>query len=169
MRHIMQGFTMYIGGSDFGIDTEEVELPFPVPVTQEYRGGGMDTAINLPMSAIEALEITVKMSGLNPEIQGRMALAPGTRTRLSFRAGVMRELDGGIAAHVFNVSGQINGASRDRFTRGEKAGLEFVVNGIDYLRYEADSLIIHELGVWPPVRIINGQDQLAELNLALGR
>lgn len=168
MRHILQGFTMFMDGLDFGIDTEEVELPLPTPVTQEYRGGGQDLGINLPMSAIEALEVTVKMAGHNPDVLARMAQAPGITTRVTFRGGVMREQDGGIAAHVCIVEGALNGSSRDRWQRGEKSGLEFKLNGVKYYRYEADTRVIHELQVWPPVRIINGVNQLAQLNQALG-
>jgi phage tail tube protein FII len=80
----------------------------------------------------------------------------------------MREQDGGIAAHVCIVEGAINGSSRDRWQRGEKSGVEFVMNGVKYFRYEADTRIIHELQVWPPVRMINGVNQLAALNQALG-
>ena len=169
MRHIMQGFTMYIGGSDYGIDTEEIQLPFPVPVTQNYRGGGMDLEVAQPMSAIEALQVTVKMAGLNPDIMKRMAQAPGVTTRLTFRGGVLRESDAGIARHLCLVQGAINGADRDRWQRGEKSGFEFVVNGIRYMRYEVDTDKFHELRAWPPVRIVNGVDQLAELNAAHGR
>lgn len=168
MRHILQGFTMFMDGLDFGIDTEEVELPLPKPMTQEYRGGGMDLGVAQAMSAIEALEVTVKMAGHNPEIMKRMALRPGITTRVTFRGGVLRELDGGIAAHVCVVEGSINGGSRDRWQRGEKGGVEYVMNSIKYMRYEADTDVIHELQAWPPKRIINGVNQLAELNTALG-
>lgn len=168
MRHILQGFTMFMDGLDFGIDTEEVDLPLPTPVTQDYRGGGMDLGLNQAMSAINALEVTVKMAGHNPEILKRMALAPGQTTRVTFRGGILRELDGGIAAHVCIVEGAINGGTRDRWQRGEKSGVEFVINSVKYLRYEADDQVIHELQAWPPKRIINGTNQLAELNAALG-
>lgn len=168
MRNLLQGFTMHIDGLDFGIDTEEVELPFPVPVTQEYRGGGMDMAVNQPMAAIEALEVTVKMAGHSPEIMKRMGLGPNRTTRLTFRGAVLRETDGGIATHLCIVQGAINGGTRDRWQRGEKGGIEFVVNGIKYLRYEADAGVIHELQAWPPKRIVNGIDQLSEINAALG-
>ena len=168
MRHILQGFTMFVDGLDLGIDTEEVDLPLPTPLTQEYRGGGMDLGLNQAMSAIEALEVTVKMAGQNPEIMKRMALAPGRTSRVTFRGGILRELDGGIASHICVVEGAINGGSRDRWQRGEKSGVEFIMNSIKYLRYEADSQIIHELQAWPPKRIINGENQLAELNQALG-
>ncbi|CCF19174.1 putative Contractile tube protein [Pseudorhizobium banfieldiae] len=168
MRHILQGFTMYVDGVDFGIDTEEVELPIPTPMTQEYRGGGQDLGATLPMAAIEALEITVKMAGHNVEVMKKMALAPGQTTRITFRGAVMREQDGGIAAHVCIVEGAINGGTRDRWQRGEKSGIEFVVNGVKYFRYEADTDVIHELQVWPPKRIVNGVNQLSEVNAALG-
>jgi P2 family phage contractile tail tube protein len=168
MRHIMQGYTMYIDGLDFGIDTEEVELPLPTPMTQEYRGGGMDLGVTQAMSAIEALAVTVKMSGHNPEIMKRMALGPGITSRVTFRGGVLRELDGGIATHLCIVDGAINGGTRDRWQRGEKSGVEFVMNSVKYLRYEVDADIIHELQAWPPKRIINRVDQLAALNAALG-
>jgi P2 family phage contractile tail tube protein len=168
MRHILQGFTMFLNGSDYGIDTEEVELPIPTPLTQEYRGGGMDLGLAQPMAAIEALQVTVKMAGHSPDIMKRMALAPGRTTRIHFRAGVLTEQTGNIVSHVCIVEGSINGGSRDRWQRGEKGGVEFVVNGIIYLRYEADNDIIHELQAWPPKRVINGNDQLAQLNAALG-
>lgn len=168
MRHLLQGFTMFMDGLDFGIDTEEVDLPLPTPMTQEYRGGGMDLAVTQPMAAIEALAVTVKLAGMNPDIMSRMAQAPGRLTRITFRGGVMREQDGGVAAHVCVVEGAINGGTRDRWQRGEKVGIEFTVNGIRYMRYEADTRVIHELQAWPPRRVINGINQLAELNTALG-
>ena len=168
MRHILQGFTMFIDGLDFGMDTETVDIPFPRPMTQEYRGGGMDLGVNQAMSAIEALEVTVKMAGINPDIMKRMAQRPGATTRVTFRAGVLREADGGIATHVCIVEGAINGAQRDQWARGEKSGFEFTMNSIKYMRYEADTDVVHELQAWPPRRIINGIDQLSELNTALG-
>ncbi|MEN5275751.1 phage major tail tube protein [Brucella sp. TWI432] len=169
MRHILQGFTMFLDSLDFGIDTEEVDLPLPRPMTQEYRGGGMDLGVNQAMSAIEALEVTVKMAGHNPDIMKRMALRPGRTTRVTFRGGMLSELDGGIIPHVCIVEGAINGNSRDRWQRGEKSGVEFIMNSIKYMRYEAGSDVVHEVQAWPPKRIIDGIDQLAELNTALGR
>lgn len=168
MRNILQGFTMWIDSLDYGIDTEEVDLPFPVPMKQDYRGGGMDLAVSVSMAAINALSVSVKMSGLNSTIMSKMALAPGIITRVTFRAGVLREQSGEIATHICVVEGQIEGNQRDKWSRGEKAGFDFEINGIRYLRYEADQFIIHELQAWPPKRVINGVDQLAGLNQALG-
>lgn len=168
MRHILQGFTMFFGNADYGIDTEEVEIPFPRPVMQGYRGGGMDLGLNLPMSAIEALEFTVRIAGQNPDVMSQMALAPGHTQLITFRGGVLTEHDGRVVPHICIVQGAINGSSRDRWQRGEKVGFEYAINAVRYMRYEADARVIHELQAWPPKRVVNGVNQIADLNAALG-
>ncbi|QPC87147.1 phage tail protein [Mesorhizobium sp. NBSH29] len=168
MRHILQGFTMYIGGADFGYDAEEVTLPIPTPVTQEYRGGGMDLGVNQPMAALEAMEATVKMAGHNPAILKSMAKGPGQTTRITFRGAVLSEATGLIQAHVCVIEGAPNAGSRDTWQRGEKSGIEFLMNGIIYFRYDVGDELIHEVGAWPPVRVIDGINQLTAINAALG-
>lgn len=168
MRHILQGFTMSIGGSDFGYDTDTIELPNPTPLTQEYRGGGMDLGVNQPMAALEPLEATIKMLGHNPEIMKLMARGPGRTSRLTFRGAVLDEPSGSYITHIAIVEGCPNFGSRDEWKRGEQSGLQFIVNGIVYYRYEAGSDLIHEVQAWPPKRFINGVDEIAGINQALG-
>jgi uncharacterized protein len=123
MRPLLQGFTMYIDSSDFGYDCEEVTLPIPTPVTQEYRGGGMDLSVAQPLAALEAMEATVKMAGHNPDILRRMAKGPGQTTRITFRGAVLNEPAGMVEAHVCVIEGAPNAGSRDAWHRGEKAGV----------------------------------------------
>lgn len=168
MRHILQGFTMWIDGDDFGYDTETVNLPKPTPTTQEYQGGAMDLKVNQPMASLEALEVGVKMSGLNPTIMKKMARGPGQTTRLTFRGAVLDEPTGTHIPHIAIVEGCVNFGERDEWKRGEKSGFDFVVNGVIYYRYEAGSDIIHEIQAWPPRRLVDGVDQLRGVNAALG-
>jgi P2 family phage contractile tail tube protein len=168
MRHILHGFTMYIDGDDYGYDTETVTLPSPTPATQEYQGGGMDLKVAQPMAALDALEATVKMAGQNPDIMKRMAKGPGQTSRITFRGAVLDQPTGSYVTHIAIVEGCPNFGSRDEWQRGEKAGLEFTVNGITYYRYEAGSDVVHEVQAWPPKRVVNGIDQLAAINAALG-
>jgi len=168
MRNILQGFTMHMNGADFGIDTEEVTLPIPTPTTQDYRGGGMDMQVSMAMAAIESLEVTVKMAGHSVEIMKRMARGPGKTDRVTFRGAVLTEMDGVCLPHVCIIQGAINAGSRDSWQRGEKSGIEFVMNSIVYMRYEVNDQIIHELQHFPAKRIVDGVDQLADINRALG-
>lgn len=169
MRHILQGFTMFIDSLDYGYDTEEVTLPIPTPVTQEYRGGGMDLAVNQPLAALEAMEATVKMAGHNPDIMRKMAKGPGITTRVTFRGAVLSEATGIIEPHICVIQGAPNAGSRDTWQRGEKSGLEFMINGIIYFRYDVADSIVHEVAAWPPRRIVDGVDHLLAINQALGR
>ncbi len=168
MRHILQGFTMYIGAEDYGYDTEEVTLPIPTPKTEEYQGGGMHLAVNQPMSSIEPLECTVKMAGHSPDILKLMGRSPGVTTRVTFR-GAVREAPGGEDhAHVVIVEGAINGGSHDTWQRGAKSGLEFMINGVVYFKYEVHDQVVHELQDYPPRMVVNGVNQLQSVNEILG-
>ncbi len=168
MRHILQGFTMHFDGLDFGIDTEEVTLPLPTPVTQEYRGGGMDLGLNLAMAALEALEPTIKLAGHNPDILRKMALGPGQTRRITFRGAFLTETSGSYVPHVCVIEGAPNAGSRDTWQRGEKSGLEFMMNTVKYMRYDVADETIHEISAWPAKRVIDGIDQLRDINRALG-
>ncbi len=168
MRDILQGFTMWMDGVDHGIATEEVTLPIPTPKMQEYHGGGTDLAVNMPMLALEAMEVTVKMAGQDEDILRSLALAPGRTKRLTFRGAILEEMAGDYVPHVCIVEGHNNAGSRDTWQRGEKSGVEFMVNGIIYYRYDIRDTVVHHVEHYPPVRIINGIDQLSEVNEILG-
>ena len=169
MRHILQAFTMFVNGKDFGYETEEVELPLPVPKEQTYNPGGVDLEVNLQMGKIEALEATVKISGTSPDLLSLCGKGPGQTDRFTFRGSVLSEINGGYVPHVCIIEGALNGGSRDRWQRGEKSGLELMIKGIVYFRYEVGSdEVLHELQLYPPKRIVNGVDHLKDINQHLG-
>lgn len=168
MRHILQGFTMFLNGADFGIDTEEITLPHPVLKSEVYQGGGMVLEVDQLFSSVEALEVQVKMAGKNPDIMKLMGLASDKTSQITVRGGVLTEAAGSIIPHVANIEGSIASASNDAMQRGQKSGFEFVIKNIKYYRYEVGDEIIHEVQAWPPKLIVAGADQIAGLNNALG-
>lgn len=168
MRDILQGFTVYFGGNDYGIDCEEVGLPTPTLVQQEYRGGGMDLAVNQGMAAIEPLEATFRFAGHPARVLGAVAQGPGKNLIVTIRGAVQDTLTGITVAHVIVLTGQFNEHSRDNWQRGEKGGLEITMSGITVYRYEVGGAILHDIQAYPPRRIIGGVDQLAEINTILG-
>jgi P2 family phage contractile tail tube protein len=168
MRDILQGFTVYIAGVDHGIDCEEIGLPTPQVVQQEYRGGGMDLAVNHGMAALEALEATFKFAGHARNILQQVARGPGKFLTVTARGAVMNTLTGEHDAHVVVLQGQFNQHSRDSWKRGEKGGLEVTMSGILAYRYEIAGNVVHEIQAYPPRRVINGNDELASINTILG-
>lgn len=168
MRDILQGFTLYLAGVDYGVDCEEIGLPTPTNVVQEYRGGGMDLAVNQGMAALEPLEATFRFAGHPAAIIGAVATGPGKSIVLTARGAIMDTLTGVIVGHVVVMTGQFNEHSRDNWQRGEKGGLEVTLSGITAYRYEVGGAILHDIQAYPPRRIMNGVDQLAEINAILG-
>lgn len=168
MRHVLQGFTMWVGNNDYGYDTDEVTLPMPTPKTAAYLGGAMAVEVNQPFAALEALEATIKMSGHNPEIMKLLGQYPGKVERFTFRGGVLDEPSGSTVPHIAIVEGSPNFGDRDAWKRGDQSGFQFLINGIIYYRYEAGSELIDELVPYPPKWIKDGVDQLSELGTALG-
>lgn len=168
MRDILQGFTFYMQGVDYGADCEEIGLPTPTNVVQEYRGGGMDLAVNQGMAAMEPLEATFRFSGYPEAVMGSVATGPGKSVTVTARGAVMDTLTGVTTAHVVVITGQFNEHSRDNWQRGEKSGLEVTMSGITAYRYEVGGAILHDIQAYPPRRIMNGVDQLAEINQILG-
>jgi len=168
MRDILQGFTAYFNGRDQGIDCEEVGLPTPTNVRQEYRGGGMDLAVNQGMAALEPLEATFRFSGHSVNALRAVGQGPGKNITVTVRGGVLDSLTGVTTAHVVILVGQFNEFSRDNWQRGEKGGIELTMSGIQVYRYEVGGAILHDIQAYPPRRVIDGVDQLADLNAILG-
>lgn len=167
MKSILQGFTLFVAGIDYGIECEELELPTPTPLTQEYRGGGMDLGVSQSMAALEPLEATFKFAGQVPDILAKTALGPSQIITVTARGAVLNSLTGVYDAHVAIINGQFNAHSRDRWQRGEKSGIEVTMGSIMTYRYEIGSRIVHDIQAYPPRRIVDGVDQLAGINTIL--
>jgi P2 family phage contractile tail tube protein len=168
MRDILQGFTVYIAGVDHGIDCEEIGLPTPKVVQQAYRGGGMDLEVNHGMAALEALEASFKFAGHARNVLQQVAQGPGKFISVTARGAVLNALTGEHDAHVVVLQGQFNEHSRDVWKRGEKGGIEVTMSGILAYRYEIAGSVTHDIQAYPPRRVINRVDQLANINTILG-
>lgn len=169
MQSILRGFTMFIANTDYGIDIEEVEIPIPTSVTDDVRSGGMDLGVAVDLAALEPLEVKFKMIGQSPEIQKLTALGPGKRETFTFRGATVNEMTGETAEHVVVVEGKVSEGSREAWGRGERSGTDYAIKNVMYYRYEVDRTVIHEIQAWPPRRVVDGVDQLADINSALGR
>jgi uncharacterized protein len=169
MQNILRGFTMFIQNIDYGLDIEEVEIPIPTEVTDEVRSGGMDLGVAVSLAALEPLEVSFKMLGQAPEIQSLTALGPGKRNTFTFRGATVNEIDGKTTEHVIIVEGKISEGSREAWGRGNRTGTDYAIKNVVYYRYEVDRKIVHEIQAWPPKRVVDSVDQLADINAALGR
>lgn len=164
MKDILEGFTMWIDGEDYGLEVETVTIPFPQFKKATYLGGGMAMATDQYFKTIDPMEVSIKMAGQATRLQTFI----GIKKRVTFRGAVMVEADGSVQKHICVAEGKIAANGRDAWSRGEKVGTDFTLGAITYLRYEIDSTIKHELQAWPPMLVIDGVNHLSAINPALG-
>lgn len=168
MRDILQGFTLYVAGVDHGIDCEEITLPQPKAVMQKYRGGGMDLEVDLAMAGLDALEAKFKFAGHSRDILKQLVTGPTKFLTVTARAAVMNPLEGTTQAHVIVLNGKFNESNRDAWKRTDKGGMEVTMSSIITYRYEIDNAVVHDIQAYPPRRVINGINELSEINSILG-
>ena len=171
MRQILRGYTMYVGGVDYGYEVEEITCPMPDQVYTEHMYGGAVMTAQVGMMKIGLLEPTVKFQSHNPEIIGRLMKPPGQRDTFTFRAALIDELDGVVRPNLIIYEGQLAAPAPDPWAREDKSGIEYTIKNVIYYRQEIGDTPVHEIGLQPAKMVINRVDLLRVngYNAALGR
>jgi uncharacterized protein len=169
MRDVLQAFTMFVGGFDIGLETETVTLPIPKPIRQTYNGGTMHMGYNAKMAKFEPVTCSVKLAGYSEIIQKLVARGPGQLDDITFRMAVQKKATlNQYSSHIVQMRAAIDIEALDEASRGEKSGMDFMLDSIEYYRYDIGDTTVREFQIDPSIWKINGVDQLANLNRALG-
>lgn len=171
MKQILRGYTMYVGGGDYGYEIEELTCPLPDQVYSERNYGGAVMTAQVPMVKIGTLEPTIKFDTYNPEVVKLLLRGPGVRDIFTFRAALVSELDGQNTPNLVIYEGQLAGPSPDAWAREDKSGIEFTIKNVVYYRHEIGGEPMHEIGLNPAKMVVNRVDLLRSTgyNTALGR
>lgn len=162
---ILKNFNLFVDGVGFAGNAEEVQLPSLNIMEEEFRAGGMDSAIGLDMG-MEKLETSFKIAGFAASVLKQFGLAEGTDTQLTAR-GSLESLDGAKTPVVVQMRGKIKSAEPDAWQGGQKSGWSFTVS-LRYYKFIQNGETIHEIDVLNMKRIVNGVDQLAQHRANIG-
>jgi phage tail tube protein FII len=169
MRHLLRGFTMWVGGVDYGYECEELQMALPDEVYTDHNYGGAVMTSSVPMIKIASIEPTFKLASHNPLIQGMLLRPPGVTDTFTFRAALIDESDGRVHTNVIIYEGRLATPAPDAWSREDAAGNGFTIKSVKYFRYEIDNDPIHEIGMQPAIMRINRIDLLQGISGALGR
>jgi len=169
MRQILRGFTMWVGGDDYGYETEELQCALPDESYVEHKYGGAVMTAQIPMITVSLLEPTIKLASHNPKLAGMLMRPPGVVDTFTFRSALIDETDGTTRANVIVYEGRLAAPKADAWSREDTAGMEYTIKGVRYFRYEIGGETLHEIALMPAKLIMGGVDQLAGINAALGR
>ena len=162
---ILHNINLYVDGRGYAGRVDEFNPPKLTVKTEEFRAGGMDVPVEMDMG-MEKLECDFSVSGIDAEVLKLWGVAPGEQVPFTLRGAVQSE-DGAVKSVVHNVRGKVKEVDWGTWKPGEKAPLKVMVAARFY-KFESDGEVIHEIDAENMVRIVNGQDQLAEQRAALG-
>ncbi|MEE7478414.1 phage major tail tube protein [Methylobacterium hispanicum] len=171
MREILRGYTMYVGGVDYGYEVEEISCPMPDAVYTEHMYGGAVMTAQVGMTKIGLLEPTIKFQSHNPNVISLLMRPPGQRDTFTFRAALVDEMDGKVKPNLIIYEGQLAAPNPDQWQREDKSGIEYTIKNVVYYRQEIGEQPMHEIGLMPAKLVVNRIDLLRVngYNAALGR
>lgn len=109
---------------------ESVKLPTLQEKTQDHTPGGAVMGLQIGMTMLEALNLTFRMKGLNPETSRRLGIGQGRRLNYTLRGNVrdVRE-DRNFACRV-RVNGRMIKVDQSEFARESGINEDFEITEV---------------------------------------
>ncbi len=161
----LRKFVLYVDGYGKLGDCQAVTLPKLTIKTEEFRGGGMDTPVEVDLGT-EKIEMKFTMTSVDEQVIVKWGLSPGQQKAFTLRGSLSSD-SGDVSNVVCQVRGTIKDMDIKEFAAGKKAELDFTVMA-DYYKLSKGPLVLIELDIANVKRVINGQDQLTNDRQALG-
>lgn len=160
----LKNFTAFVDGVGYAGRVEEIEpVKFKLK-TEEYRGGGMDAAIDIDMG-MEKLETTLTFAEYTPELFMQLGLVDGADVPLTLRGAIQGT--GEAEEVIYQVRGLFHELDSGTWKAGDNSTLKASVT-CTYVKLTISGREVIEIDVENMVRKIGGVDQLAGQRQALG-
>jgi len=169
MRQIMRGFTMFVGGYDYGYEVEELGVALPEETYTDHQYGGAVMSAQVPKLMMGNMEPTLKMGAYNPELLEYLNRQLGVRDTFTFRSAHVDEEDGKTHSHLIIYEGRLASAKPTAWSKEGKSEIDYTIKGVWHFQYFVNDKLLHQVGLKPATLIVNGRNMLADINRALGR
>lgn len=163
-RDVRKNFNAFIDGRGYAGQVDEFNPPKLTLVTEEFRAGGMDAAIDVNMG-MEKLTADFSLKAYDSNVLALWGVAEGQQVPFVLREA-LESFDGTVKAVVHTMRGKILGMDPGTSKAGEMPSLKCDLT-LTYYKLVHDGVTIHEIDVENMVRIVNGVDQLATMRAAL--
>lgn len=166
VNSVLRKFVVFVDGFGKLGDCEAATLPTLTLRTEEFRGGGMDTPIEVDLGT-ERLEFSFTMTSIDEQVIEQWGLFPGQQKAFTLRGSLVNHINGESSRVVANMRGIIKEIDFGEFSAGDKATVDFTVM-LDYYKLTKGERVMIELDVENVRRIVGGIDQLQDDRIALG-
>lgn len=164
-RDVRKSFNLYFNGKGYAGQVEDFTPPKLTLVTEDFRGGGMDAALEITMG-MEKLECSFTLKGYDKNVLASFGLAEGASVPLVAREA-LESYDGTVTTVIHTMRGKVKELDAGTSKPGEAPPLKGTV-ALDYYKLQHGETTVHEIDVPNMVRVVNGVDALAAIRKAIG-
>lgn len=164
LPRVLKGFTLYVDGRGYVGRVESVTLPNLELQTDEYRGGGMDAAVDLDMG-MNKLDVSMTVADYDPELIKEFGLMSAD-TPIVVRGAFQRQGEA-VVPVIIRMRGGFKSIGRGQFQQGQRANLELTANVNRYSETINGETVV-DIDIINSKRVIGGVDQMAGIRTALG-
>jgi P2 family phage contractile tail tube protein len=164
--NIFQDFTVWVDGVGKIGEAPEFQPPEINIAVEEFRGGGMDGTVEIPMG-IEKIEFDFQLHTWDAQIWTKIGYGPGSLdVPVTFR-GYLLTPGGAEKGVVISTRSLIKSVKPGKISAGKKA--DMTVNLVaNVLTHKIDNQIVASIDVFNKITIIGGTDKSSNARRILG-
>ena len=166
MKDVLVQSSLYIDGSSYAGRVIEITPPKLALKAQEYKAGGMLSAVDIPNGEIEKMEASFVLGVQDSEVLTRFSLIQGSKVALTIRGATVGQ-DGAAKPVIINMTGTITEIDDGSWKGGEEV-TQTISLTLTYYKRQFDGQTLIEFDVVNMLAMVNGVDQLAGIRSALG-
>jgi hypothetical protein len=164
-RDVLKNINLFVDGRGYAGQIDEYNPPDLTLTTEDYRAGGMDSAVAIEMGQ-EPLETSFSLIAYDADVLALWGVAVGETVPFTAR-GALESFDGTVKAVTHRMRGTITSLQRGTWAPGQKPALSVTMRLV-YYQETHDGSVTHEIDVENMRRVVNGVDRLAAQREALG-
>lgn len=163
--NILKNCNVFIDGRGYAGNFKELQIPKLTDVDIDFRSGGMNAPVALPMGH-EKLEFQCDFPGYLYEILILWGVGQGKIVPIVAR-GALESFDGKIESAVAHMTGRVRTFDPAPWKSGEECAVKLEMNVYAY-KFSIGARVAFDIDIINMRHFVDGKDQLAEQRNALG-
>lgn len=164
-RDVSKNLNLFVDGNGYAGQIEDFTPPTLASKDEEFRGGGMDAAMNIRMG-LQRLETSFNLIAYDLKVLALFGVAQGNVVPFVAREA-LQSFDGTVTAVVYTMRGKIDKLDHGTVKSGEKSMLG-VTMSLTYYKLQHGATVVQEIDVENMIHKVNGVDVLAAQRAAIG-
>lgn len=164
LPRVLKNFTAYIDGRGYIGRIETAKLPELEINSEEYRGGGMDSMVDIDMG-MKKLEGEIVLAEYNPDAIKLWGLF-NADIPIVLRGAIQRQGEDAVPA-IIRMTAGFKKVSRDEWQTGKNSKMTLSYTANRYQELIANETVV-DIDVLNFTRIVGGIDHLSSIRAALG-